>query len=110
MKYRNFTPHQINLNDGRTFSSEGCARVSAAFTEIVGDACRQTFGDVQGLPEWEEGTRIIVSAMVMAASDSHQCLSANSPVRTFLETLHARYLQFFSVTNAFRLIVLFGQT
>jgi hypothetical protein len=67
--HRNFTPHQINLNDGRTFSSEGCARVSAAFTEIEGDTCRQTFGDVQGLPEWEEGTRIIVSAMVMAASD-----------------------------------------
>ena len=43
--------------------------MSAAFTEIVGDACRQTFGDVQGLPAQKEGTNIIVSAMVMAASD-----------------------------------------
>ena len=67
--YRNFTPHKINLNDGRTFSSEGCARVSASFTPIINGECRQTFGDVQGLPSEEDGTKIIVSAMVMAASD-----------------------------------------
>lgn len=69
MKYVNYTPHTINLNDGRSFESVGLARVSVSFTAFDGDICRQQFGEVTGLPEPVEGTRVIVSAMVLAASD-----------------------------------------
>lgn len=69
MKYVNYTPHTISLNDGRSFESVGIARVSVSFTAFDGDICRQQFGEVTGLPEPVEGTRVIVSAMVLAASD-----------------------------------------
>lgn len=68
MEYLNFTPHQICLNDGRNFESLGVARVTANFTDFNGDICRQKFGEVKGLPSPQEGTKIIVSAMVLAAS------------------------------------------
>lgn len=69
-KFRNFTPHTINLNDGRSFASEGIARVSASFTEFNNDGiCRQEFGEVEGLPAPEEGVKLIVSAMVLSASN-----------------------------------------
>jgi hypothetical protein len=69
MDYLNYTPHKINLNDGRHFASIGLARVSSSFTEIVGDECQQVFGKVEGLPVQQEGVKIIVSAMVLAASN-----------------------------------------
>ena len=65
----NYTPHTINLNDGRSFPSQGVARVSASFSPIVDDVCTQVFGDVQGLPAPQDGVRYIVSAMVLSASD-----------------------------------------
>lgn len=64
----NLTPHTIVLNDGREFLSEGIARVSASFTEFVDDVCCQQFGEVTGLPEPVEGTRYIVSALVLSAA------------------------------------------
>lgn len=70
MKFLNFTPHEIILNDGRSFPSEGVARVSATFTQFNQDGiCRQEFGEVEGLPEPKEGVKLIVSAMVLSASD-----------------------------------------
>lgn len=69
-KFRNYTPHTINLNDGRSFPSEGVARVSATFTKFSNDGiCRQEFGEVEGLPEPQEGVKLIVSAMVLSASN-----------------------------------------
>ena len=70
VKIRNFTPHIIVMNDGRGFLSEGIARVSASFTHPneLG-ICEQIFGDVQGLPEQQENTLLIVSAMVLSASN-----------------------------------------
>lgn len=69
-KFRNFTPHTIVLNDGRTFESEGMARVTNDFTEFdKDDVCSVVYGDVTGLPAEEPGTKYIVSAMVLAASD-----------------------------------------
>ena len=69
MKYRNFTPHAIVLNDGTEYQSEGVARVAAEFkeTEIQGEF-ETTYGEIQGLPEPEEGTKIIVSMMVLSAA------------------------------------------
>lgn len=70
MKFLNYTPHTINLNDGRSFASEGIARVSASFTNFNEDGvCRQEFGDIEGLPAPQKGVKLIVSAMVLSASD-----------------------------------------
>ena len=75
MKYLNFTPHAIALNDGRAFESCGVARVAASFTDFDGDTCRQEFGAVAGLPEQQDGVRLIVSAMVLAASDRNDLVA-----------------------------------
>ena len=69
MTYLNYTPHPICLNDGRSFEPVGLARVSSLFSEIVGDECQQVFGEIEGLPAPQDGTKIIVSAMVLAASN-----------------------------------------
>jgi len=69
MKHKNYTPHTIVLNDGREFESLGVARVEATFSDIVDDVCEQQFGDVQGLPDAEQGVKLIVSGMVLGASD-----------------------------------------
>lgn len=70
MKFINLTPHAIVLNDGTIFEPAGTvARVSASFTGFDTDGvCRQVFGDVENLPEPQECTLYIVSAMVLAAS------------------------------------------
>jgi hypothetical protein len=68
MDYANLTPHTINLNDGRSFAPSGTiARVSVSFSDIADDCCEQSFGEVIDLPEPVEGTRFIVSGMVLAA-------------------------------------------
>lgn len=70
MRLRNFTPHAILLNNGESFPSEGLARVANTFTQFDEDGvCRVEYGDVEGLPEPEDGVLLIVSAMVLAASD-----------------------------------------
>lgn len=67
--FRNYTPHPIALNDGRTFASEGLARVSATFSDFdADDVCEQQFGEVTGLPEPADGVLYIVSALVLTAA------------------------------------------
>lgn len=67
--FRNYTPHPIALNDGRTFASEGLARVSATFSSFdENGVCSQQFGDVTGLPEPADNTLYIVSALVLTAA------------------------------------------
>jgi len=69
-KFRNFTPHDIQLNSGEVFKSEGIARIAASFTPFDENRiCSQTFGEVYGLPEKQENTFIIVSALVLQAID-----------------------------------------
>jgi len=68
--YKNYTPHAIVFNDGRIFEPSGSvARVSASYSTIVDDVCQQVFGEVEGLPDAVEGTTLIVSAMILGASD-----------------------------------------
>jgi len=69
MNFRNFTPHEIELNNGLKFASEGVARVSASFGEFDDSVCSQNFGDVEGLPDPVASTSLIVSAMVLGASE-----------------------------------------
>ena len=67
--FRNYTPHPIALNDGRTFASEGLARVSATFSSFdENGVCTQEFGDVTGLPAPESDTLYIVSILVLTAA------------------------------------------
>lgn len=68
MQYRNFTPHPIVLNSGETFESEGVARVQAEFIELKPGLYSQAFGEIEGLPDPQDGVSLIVSAMVLAAS------------------------------------------
>lgn len=75
MKFKNYTPHAVVLNDGRTFPSEGVVRVSQTFSEFSDDVCAQSWGEVQGLPEPEEGTLIIVSALVLGASNRYDLVA-----------------------------------
>ena len=74
--FKNFTPHAIVLNNGTKFESIGLARVSATFSEIDSNGiCKQVFGEVQGLPEAEDGTFLIVSALVLSASDRNDLVA-----------------------------------
>ena len=76
-KFRNFTPHDIKLNCGEVFKSEGIARIAASFTAFDENRiCSQTFGEVYGLPEKQENTFIIVSALVLQAIDDRDDLVA----------------------------------
>lgn len=68
MTFKNYTPHSIALNDGRTFPSMGVARVSNSFSEFKNDICSVSYGDIVGLPAPEEGTIYIVSAIVLNAA------------------------------------------
>jgi hypothetical protein len=65
----NCTPHDILWNDGTVFSKSGTiARVSATFSGFANGVCDQVFGLVQDLPEPQEGTMWIVSAIVLTAA------------------------------------------
>lgn len=70
MKFKNLCPHAVVLNDGRTFASEGLARVSATFTDVNADGiCEQKFGEITGLPKPEKGVVFIVSVLVLSAAE-----------------------------------------
>jgi len=65
----NCTPHDILWNDGTVFPKSGTiARVSATFSGFTNGVCDQVFGLVQDLPEPQEGTMWIVSAIVLTAA------------------------------------------
>ena len=68
MTFVNLTPHAISLNDGTVFPSQGIARVSNSFTDFDDNmVCSVTYGDVEGLPEPQEGVTYVVSALVLSA-------------------------------------------
>jgi hypothetical protein len=79
-KFINLTPHAISLNDGRVFPPSGAvARVSSTHTPFDGDGVASlTFGEVQGLPEPQEGVFLIVSAIVASAAKRSDVVSPAS--------------------------------
>lgn len=70
-KFRNFTPHPITLNSGEVFPPSGVvARVGVKFSDFdKNEIAKQSFGEVENLPEPQEDVFFIVSAMVLSASD-----------------------------------------
>ena len=80
MNYLNYTPHAIVLNDGTVFPPSGTiARVSSSFTDFDSDGvCQVVYGDVQNLPDPQDGVKLIVSAMILAAAKGRQDLVASA--------------------------------
>lgn len=70
MRFVNYTPHDLFLNDGTVIPASGqVARVAASFTEFdANGVCKQVFGNVTGLPPKEEGVLVIVSGLVLQAA------------------------------------------
>ena len=67
--FKNFTPHDVVLNNGTVYPSIGIARVKDSFTAFDANGiCNVSYGDVEGLPEPEKDTMYIVSSMVKEAS------------------------------------------
>lgn len=76
MKIRNLTPHNINVWEDdkiiRTYPSEGIAR-ARQMSEKIGtldgvEVVKMTFGEPVDLPDYEEGTCLIVSLITANAA------------------------------------------
>jgi len=65
MKFENYTPHTIKLNNGMSFESKGIARLSSSYTDAVDGICHVKYGEIEGLPEPKKGVKYIVSAMML---------------------------------------------
>lgn len=92
MKFVNLTPHAINFvnNDGETIltvepSGELARVVTQTFTIGYVDGIPVTatdFGEVEGLPEKEEGTVFLVSSLVaQRCKDRNDVFIPNESVR-----------------------------
>lgn len=68
IKFINLTPHTVDLNDGRSFPSEGSVRIDQSHGPIQEDICHAPLGDLAGLPEPVQGVKYIVSMPVLTAT------------------------------------------
>ena len=70
-KFINLTPHDIKLNDGTIYPATGkVARVENTFSNCCCGISKVFYGEIENLPEPEDGVYYIVSAMVLAANNS----------------------------------------
>ena len=86
----NLTPHAINIIGGPTFEPSGeIARISST-NESAGEMVvngelipliTQEFGEITGLPEEQEGTFYIVSALVFSNTNRQDLLVPGEQVR-----------------------------
>lgn len=68
MNIVNCTPHEVKLNNGETFPISGnIARVSSTFEATEKGFFKVAYGQVTGLPDEQDDTMYIVSAMVANA-------------------------------------------
>lgn len=72
MKFVNFTPHDIVMNDGARFVSEGVARVAGVYSAFDENGiCRVDYGCILGLPKPEKDIVYIVSSVVLGIARLH---------------------------------------
>lgn len=70
-KFINLTPHTITINNGTQYHPSGkVARVENKFSNFCCGISKVFYGEIENLPEPEDGTYYIVSAMVLAANNS----------------------------------------
>ena len=70
-KFINLTPHDIKLNDGTIYQASGkVVRVENTFSNFCCGISKVFYGEIENLPEPEDGVYYIVSAMVLAANNS----------------------------------------
>lgn len=68
-KFINLTPHTITINNGIEYHPSGkVARVANKFSNFCCGIATVFYGEIENLPEPEEGTIYIVSALVLAAA------------------------------------------
>jgi len=79
MNIVNLTPHDVRIYDAegknviRTFPASGTVARVKSTTEIVGEVdgiavAKSTFGEIEGLPAPQPGTKYIVSLLVLQAA------------------------------------------
>ena len=102
----NLTPHAIKLNSGKEFPPSGMvARVSAKFSNVTSPELlreeiyvyRVEYGEIEGLPEPEEGKLYIVSAMVLEAGKRIRRNDLLAPATGHPETVRNEQGQIVSV-------------
>lgn len=70
-KFINLTPHDIKLNDGTIYpTTDRVARVENTFSNFCCGISKVFYGEIENLPEPEDGVYYIVLAMVLAANNS----------------------------------------
>ena len=69
-KFINLTPHDVKLNDGTIYPASGkVVRVENTFSNFCCGISKVFYGEIENLPEPEDGVYYIVSAMVLAANN-----------------------------------------
>lgn len=73
IKIVNLTPHSVKITDGQSFEPSGKVARVDAIQEDAGNINgipikKQTFGEIIDLPEPQDNTVFIVSAIVLAAA------------------------------------------
>lgn len=87
-KFINLTPHTITLNNGTEYHPSGkVARVENQFSNFCCGISTVFYGEIENLPEPEEGTIYIVSAMVLAADSESAVVYGNTTKNTVIEYL-----------------------
>lgn len=70
-KFVNLTPHIITIDNGTQYHPSGkVARVENKFSNFCCGISKVFYGEIENLPEPEDGVYYIVSAMVLAANNS----------------------------------------
>lgn len=69
MNFINLTPHDIVMNDGTVYPSQGVARLTDTYTTFDDNGvCDVTYGDITNLPDPKYNTCYIVSSLVLSAA------------------------------------------
>lgn len=89
MEKKNCTPHEIRLNDGKVFKPSGCIpRVGTEYGKFdESDICDELAGNIDGLPNVEDGILLIVSAITLKAAKASGRTDCIAPATGHPDTL-----------------------